>query len=367
VFTFIDLILFAGIIQGIFLMISLQFIAKKNKDANRILMLLIGISVIVFIREMLSYHLDPKIFWRTAILTESTIYLFAPLIYLYFKKLVFRNSPYGSSFLKHCILAIFMLLYFFWTLTLSNEQYVAIHGRMGIFYTFLIMEVVGVLSFAFYSYLSLKIVRKIKNTENPTLYTKQITRYIQFVLLGITLLWIFWGIGVFNVYYLGNAKSLVSYKFIWFCITTFLFIVGYFSFTQPEIVRLPIVKKAASKDRLSKAEIVVVKKKLQHLIDNEHIYMQSDLSLKNLAKALDTTANNLSWLLNSVYEKTFYEYINEYRIKAFLKKIEDGEHKKQTLLSIAMDSGFNSKSTFNKTFKSLMNDTPSRYIEKMYS
>jgi AraC-like DNA-binding protein len=348
-------------------MISLQFIAKKNKAANRILTILIGISVIVFTREMLSYQLNPKIFWRTIILTECTIYLFGPLLYLYFKKLVFRNDPNNRLSLKHCIPSLFMLGYFFWTLSISSYEYKLMVRSIGMFYVFFTMEFTGVLSFVFYTYLSWKIVKHLQNMKNPTPYTQQLARYIQYVLVGISFIWICWAIGIFNMYFLRNFSSIISYKLIWICITVFLFVVGYFSFTQPEIVRLPIERKVTSKDRLSKEEIEQIQQKLQCLIEEEHMYTQSDLSLKSLAKALNTTTNNLSWLLNSVYEKTFYEYINEYRVKAFLKKIEDGEHKKQTLLSIAMDAGFNSKSTFNKTFKSLMNDTPSRYIEKTYS
>ncbi|KAB8152493.1 helix-turn-helix domain-containing protein [Kordia sp. TARA_039_SRF] len=366
-FTFIDLILFTGIIQGIFLMISLQFISKKHKAANKILMILIGISVIVFVREMLSYQLNPRMFWRTAILTESTMYIFGPFLYLYFKRLVFKNASEQTLKFKHYIPSILMLLYFLWTLSFTFEEYRTILGPVGMFTIYFIMELTGVLSFAVYAYLSFKIVRQIKNSEHATEYTQKIARYIQYVTVGISFIAVCWAVGVFNVYILRNYNSVISYKLIWICIAVFLFIVGYFSFTQPEIVRLPVPKKAPQKDRLTEEEIAEIQQKLTKLIEEEHIYTRSDLSLKILAKELHTTANNLSWLLNSVYEKTFYEYINEFRVQAFLQKIEAGEHKKQTLLAIAMDAGFNSKSTFNKTFKLLMNDTPSRYIEKKYS
>ncbi|AXG72191.1 DNA-binding transcriptional regulator SoxS [Kordia sp. SMS9] len=366
-FTLIDLILFTGIVQGIFLMISLQFISKKNKAANSILMIIIGISIVVFAREMLSYQLDPKIFWRTALFTESTIYLFAPLLYLYFKVLVFRDTSQNKLSFKHYILSILMLCYFFWTLSLSLKEYMTILGAKGLYIVYFIMESVGMLSFAFYTYLSFQILNQVKNTTHPTEYTQKIARYIQYILIGISLITLSWAIGIFNIYILKNYNSFINYKLIWISITIFLFIVGYFSFTQPEVVRLPVKKKAPTKKRLTQEEINTIKEKITILIEEEHLYTQSDLNLKMLAKKLDTTANNLSWFLNSVYEKTFYEYINAYRVKAFLQKIEAGEHKKQTLLSIAMDAGFNSKSTFNKTFKSLMNDTPSRYIEKMYS
>ncbi|MCH2194687.1 helix-turn-helix domain-containing protein [Kordia sp.] len=366
-FTFLDLILFSGIVQGIFLMISLYFVSQKNKEANKILMIIIGFSTIIFAREMLQYQLDPILFWRSAILTECTMYLFGPFLYLYFRKLVFGNHPNNKLSFKHYIPSLLLFIYFIWTLSITTEEYVASKYTPIMFYAFLAMEVTGAVSIIVYSYLSYKIVKHLKNIENPSIYINKVSRYITFVLVGISSIAFCWAFGIFNTYGLGNFDSIISYKLIWICITIFLFTVGYFSFTQPEIVRLPIEKKIIARNRMTKEEVSDIQQKLQVLVEDEHIFMHSDLSLKILAKELGTTANNLSWLLNSIYEKTFYEYINEYRVKAFLQKVEAGEHKKQTLLSIAMDAGFNSKSTFNKTFKALMNDTPSRYIEKMYS
>ncbi|WP_298515636.1 AraC family transcriptional regulator [uncultured Kordia sp.] len=366
-FTFLDLILFSGIVQGIFLMVSLYFISRKNKKANRILMIVIGFSTAIFTREMLSYQLNSLLFWRSSILTECTMYLFGPFLYMYFKALVFREHSKNKLSFKHYIPSLLLFIYFLWTFSITTEEYVALTYKPIMFYAFLAMELTGVISIIVYCYLSYKIIKHIKSMENTSLYTRQISRYITFVLIGIFLIAVCWSYGIFNTYALENYNSIISYKLIWICITIFLFIVGYFSLTQPEIVRLPIKKKAPTRDRLTEKETIEIKKKLQVLIEEEQIFMNSDLSLKMLAKRLDTSANNVSWLLNSVYEKTFYEYINEYRIKTFIEKIEAGEHKKQTLLSIAMDAGFNSKSTFNKTFKSLMNDTPSSYIEKMYS
>jgi len=80
---------------------------------------------------------------------------------------------------------------------------------------------------------------------------------------------------------------------------------------------------------------------------------------------LGTSTNDLSWLLNNVYQSNFYDYINQHRIAAFLEKIKEKEHKRHTLLFLSMEVGFNSKSTFNKAFKTILQDTPSNYIKKI--
>ena len=99
----------------------------------------------------------------------------------------------------------------------------------------------------------------------------------------------------------------------------------------------------------------------------QKVYLDNELTLVHLSKALDTSTNNLSWLLNVVYKANFYDFVNEYRIKEFIAKLEQDEHKAKTLLSLSMEVGFNSKSTFNKAFKSVLNETPSSYIKRRAS
>ena len=367
-FSFLELVQFTGVVQGIFLMFCLQFASQKNKDANKILMIIIGLATFMFAGKIITFHLNNNWIWRVSLLADCTIYLFGPLLYLYFRRLVFKHDPKNTLSLLHYIPALLLFLYFGYTLGIPMKEYFAKKNHATLFYVYLLMEVAAVTSLITYTFLSYKIVKHIKKTDNPVVSLKhKLASYITYILIGIGLMIVCWIISIIKIYGLHSYDTLITYKLLWICMTIFLFIVGYFSFTQPEIIRLPVEKKTAQKDRLRKDEIEKIKQKLNQLIEEEEIYIRSDLSLKLLAKKVETSANNLSWLLNSVYGKTFYEFVNEFRVKAFLSKIKEGEHKKQTILAIAMDSGFNSKSTFNKSFKMIMNDTPSRYIEKNFS
>jgi len=367
-FSFLDLVLFAGVIQGIFLVFSLQFISQKNRKANKILTIIIGLATFIFAGKMAIIQIDIPWIWRLALLSDCSIYLFGPLLYMYFRALVFKFHPKNILSFKHYIPSLLLFLFFCWSLTVTTEEYMRLSYTNTMTIIYLIMELVGVFSLITYTFLGYKIVYKIKNTEQKELaHAHKLSRYLQFILIGLGLISLFWSVGIFRTYVMHSYNSFIIYQLVWISMAIFLFIVGYFSFTQPEIIRLPIEKKAPKKDRLTKEEVEVITKNLEELIDEEQVFIHSNLSLKVLAKKLDTSANNLSWLLNSVYKKTFYEYINEHRVKAFLKKVKNGEHKQQTLLAVAMDSGFNSKSTFNKSFKTIMNETPSRYIEKMNS
>jgi AraC-like DNA-binding protein len=100
---------------------------------------------------------------------------------------------------------------------------------------------------------------------------------------------------------------------------------------------------------------------------NERVFLKSDLTLRDVAKMLKTSTNNISWMLNSVYKSTFYDFINGHRVHEFVRKIENKEHLRHTILALSMDVGFNSKSTFNKAFKLNMNETPSNYIKNLFA
>jgi len=85
--------------------------------------------------------------------------------------------------------------------------------------------------------------------------------------------------------------------------------------------------------------------------------------LRDLARELDLNANKLSWLLNEGMGKSFNEYVNGLRVEDFKQKSLDPSYRHVTLLSIAYESGFNSKSVFNAFFKNAEGMTPSAWVK----
>jgi len=151
---------------------------------------------------------------------------------------------------------------------------------------------------------------------------------------------------------------------MWGAISIFIFVVGYYSLKEPELFRMPFQKeKVKLSKRLPQDEIISLGKKLDDLIKKEKIFLKPDLTLRDLAIRLNTSSHNVSWYLNTILRINFYDYINRNRVLEFLKRIEKEEHLNHTILAIAMEVGFNSKSTFNKAFKLEMNTTPSNYIK----
>ena len=94
----------------------------------------------------------------------------------------------------------------------------------------------------------------------------------------------------------------------------------------------------------------------------EKPYLNSQLSISMLAEQIKIPSNHLSQIINEQEGKNFFEFVNNYRIEEVKQRIIENQDKKFTLLAIAYDSGFNSKSSFNRIFKKQEGLTPNQYI-----
>lgn len=100
---------------------------------------------------------------------------------------------------------------------------------------------------------------------------------------------------------------------------------------------------------------------LKNQIEQNLLYLDPELSLKSLADTLSIHPNLTSKIINEVLKQTFSDCINDYRVKAVIKKLHDRRHDNDTFLAIALECGFNSKTTFNRVFKKQMGQTPLAY------
>ncbi len=96
-------------------------------------------------------------------------------------------------------------------------------------------------------------------------------------------------------------------------------------------------------------------------MEEEKPYLITDLSLQDLADRLNISRHQLSGLINQRHNINFYEFVNNYRVKEFILKMQDPDNQHYKMLSIAYDSGFNSKASFNRIFKQITGQTPSDY------
>jgi TolB-like protein/AraC-like DNA-binding protein/Tfp pilus assembly protein PilF len=114
---------------------------------------------------------------------------------------------------------------------------------------------------------------------------------------------------------------------------------------------------------LSENEIASYLEQLEKLMKEDEIYLDPTITLRYLAEQLDMQPNKLSWLLNEQIGKNFNEYINAFRLIAFKEKALNPNNSNITLLGLAYESGFNSKTVFNVFFKKMEGMTPKAWVK----
>ena len=108
----------------------------------------------------------------------------------------------------------------------------------------------------------------------------------------------------------------------------------------------------------------ILKKQLEDLMHEKLIFKNPNLTLFDVAKMLETHPKKVSNIINKGFKVNFNDFVNSYRTEEVIKKVTSNENDLKTLLGIALDSGFNSKSTFNRAFKKHKKQTPKEYFSK---
>ncbi|PKA99629.1 AraC family transcriptional regulator [Flavobacteriaceae bacterium MAR_2009_75] len=153
-------------------------------------------------------------------------------------------------------------------------------------------------------------------------------------------------------------QRLVELNYIIFT-CSILFITIFFFFKYPKILSgLPIFK---SKNTSKVPDGQVYIDKLNRLIREDKIHLDTELNEQKLADILGVQSYILSIVLNDYLGKSFSAFINEKRIEEAKRLLESEEHKDLTIFAIAVDSGFRSESVFYVNFKKLTGFTPKQY------
>ncbi len=113
--------------------------------------------------------------------------------------------------------------------------------------------------------------------------------------------------------------------------------------------------------RLTQPEIQDYIERINKLMALEKIYLNENLSLKEFALHLKADPNLMSFILNNHMGINFYDFVNRHRIEEVKNKLNNPQYKHLTLLGIALESGFNSKTTFNRVFKQATGITPTEF------
>lgn len=126
-----------------------------------------------------------------------------------------------------------------------------------------------------------------------------------------------------------------------------------------------IIINSEKKELLSRDKSEQILNQLIEIIETKKLYKNENLKLEDLAKEIDIHSKYLSYSINSISGKNFFDFVNHFRIIEFNTEVLKPENENLTYLSIAFDCGFGSKSAFNRAYKSEMGISPSEFIKSI--
>jgi AraC-like DNA-binding protein len=288
--------------------------------------------------------------------TGPFIFLLGPFLFFYLRSIVMPESKMTRSDLVHFVLFVVFLV-------LILPQYVS--GKEGT-YSYYFQRFLGspwiflVLQFGYYLIRTRRllkthknnIVEKFSNVEGMDVSWLNLIIWIFIIILffiTIATPWLIHGVDL-SIYYKTGA--------IFF--TLILFFISYKGIQQ----RIPLESKVNSEYDQNVSDrntIPILKKKLLSHMEDDKPFLNPELTLTDLAKQVAISRNQLSQVINTGVGDNFYNFINKYRVEEVKELIKKDASKLYTILSLANDAGFNSKSSFNNIFKKMTGLTPSEY------
>jgi AraC-like DNA-binding protein len=113
--------------------------------------------------------------------------------------------------------------------------------------------------------------------------------------------------------------------------------------------------------RLSAEQVANLSAQLSSLMEKEKLFLDNDLNLPTVAEKMGISIHEASFLINETTNDNFYNFINKYRVEEAKKLLASAKMDELNILGIAFTAGFNSKTTFNTTFKRIVGVSPSQY------
>lgn len=306
-----------------------------------------------------------------------------PFMFVYILVMINKKGKFKPIYLLNGLPFLLFTIYFFFDFYLLGAvEKLAYYHELEVNFS-LALTMTAVLNtylgpiYVIWSLVLLK--RHTKNISKNFSYTEDIDfTWLRYVLIWLAFVWF---VVVFaDLMDLFAFDETLGDNLIYISLTIAIFFIGYFGIKQQAIyVQKPVPsgtqKSAGLKDieatnrykhsGLKKEEAEGHLQELLAYMKDERPYLNGKLSLKEVADYLDISINHLSQVINEQLGKSFFDFVNVYRVEEIKRLLNDSKHKEFTLLALAYDSGFNSKSSFNSIFKKLTDTTPSEYIKSI--
>ncbi|MBK1898001.1 helix-turn-helix domain-containing protein [Chryseobacterium paridis] len=354
---FILVLLYGGLILFSFTMLINPM--RVNKKANLFFGFFLFLWSSYWILNVLQFcgiSVDP--------LFELSVYSIQILtpIFLFFSVVFFINPNY--LFKKRDIIC-FVVPVIYWMLLINSENNKTIHAIVMLIAVSHNLPYIALIYFKIRKHQK-RIETISSNTENIDLQWLIKLSFLLFITIIITV-----GYELFNTFIYKMHQHLVMDLLFLFIVYSTL----YYVLRQKEIY--PVDKKQreellsiemesneeqiGKKKLISDQEFDILKRRLISLMETEKPYLDGDLNLLKLSDLIQINAHQLSYLLNNGFNENFFHFVNKYRVEHAKTILLNTSYQKLSMVGIAFESGFNSKTAFNTIFKKMTEMTPSEF------
>lgn len=362
-----SIIFIVGFVQAFF--ICLILLNKKNKSlSDKILTLwifVIGIHLLLYYFHHINYY--QKIPHLLGFLVPLPL-VQGPFLLLYVTSLIKGDQKISKLFLLHFVPAISYYFFLLPTMLLPAEEklhYVFEVLPVNVPLYFDIFDVLVYISGLVYITWSLMLWKKHnRNIKENFSYTENINLiWLRNLIIGMAAIWLAVLFGNFSDETFGDAL-------IFGAVSLYIFFIGYYGIRQGVIFTDSTEKEGSStgktKEKYSKSPLnedqsQSLLDRLLLFMEEEKPYLESKITLPQLANRFETNPNYLSQVINEKLNQNLYDFINGYRVEEFKKRLIQDDAQNYTLFGHAQNCGFSSKSSFHEVFKKQTGQTPFQY------
>ena len=390
-------LLYIGISQSLFAVLLLSI--KKNRFVYDIVLAIWLFVISLQLFSVLIGIINPNQVDRSMMLLKMIPFTYGPFLYIYSKMLVLSKPVFRVKYLLHFIPFIIASFYYLFiasiddTITELNSSFLGgkISDSHVVYATLLIISII---------YYVVKVLYLLR------IHRRKIQDHFSYDSQKYNLNWLKTIAIIFAIIYptavLARVLNLVAdyevFKPILFPVlgfTFFAYALSIFGFQQESIFISPSFARLQSrKERMAQIErgdyededvedeeVVSIKyeksglkpetysvyeKRIVDYMSTEKPYLDGSFSIQSMSEKLDIKKFYITQVLNESMNKNFYTFVNDYRIEEVKEMIQNDDNNKYTLLSLAFDAGFNSKTSFNTTFKKYTGKTPSQYRNEVF-
>lgn len=360
----------------------LGLLLKKRSKAlhDKILifwLLYLGISTALYALTMDMFDVAPLL--TSGVI--ATFLLHGPFMYLYVSDLSLGSQTFNRTKLLHFLPFIAFVTYLMIVsrfpaysrgISLDHVEHAPKPPFLFVFFL-----IITALSGTVYFFLAYRKYNKLKKL-NKNFSAKEVN--LEWLGNLITIFGVVWTLLII-VAVIHHVFNLFTMEFctngLFLSLSAFIILIGYYGLNQKEVFISFVPQEKSSLIQKSKQfsdsdenlfkdnELEKCFHNVESYMQNEKPYLDPELTLPKLAESLEVSTHQLSQVINEIHQNNFFDFINQYRVEEVKRKISDEQFKNYSLLAIAFDSGFNSKSAFNRVFKKITTMTPSQYKKSL--